>query len=327
MELVINTYGTAVSRDNEAFLVSNNDGQKRVPVSGVRSILIGKAALITSDAIQLAIENEIEVIFVDKAGNPFGRVWTAKYGSISTIRKGQLWFTYSSRAVDWIKDMIRKKIENQQALLLMMISYDESFGDEVHATIAKLETNRTKIKNLAGEQVADVAKVLRGLEGISSKIYFETLNLFLPEKYRFAQRSQHPATDEVNALLNYGYGVLYGKVEGALISAGIDPYIGILHRDEYNRPVLVYDVIEQYRVWVEYVVFALVIHKSISDDFFTKNSDGSCWLEAMGRRVLIQALNDFFDEVVEEKGVARSRLTQISLYAQNLAQIFKSFQK
>ena len=50
--------------------------------------------------------------------------------------------------------------------------------------------------------------------------------------------------DVANALLNYGYGLLYGKVESGLIKAGIDPYICVLHRDEYNRPVLVYNIIE-----------------------------------------------------------------------------------
>ena len=37
-----------------------------------------------------ARENEIEILFMDKSGKPVGRVWIPKYGSISTIRKGQL---------------------------------------------------------------------------------------------------------------------------------------------------------------------------------------------------------------------------------------------
>ena len=45
----------------------------------------------------------------------------------------------------------------------------------------------------------------------------------------------------------------------------------------------------------------------------------------LGRRVLIQSVNDYLDEVVEKNGVERSRLTQISLYAQNLAQVFKKY--
>lgn len=35
MDLVINTYGTSVSRDNEGFIIRNNDGNHRIPVNTV----------------------------------------------------------------------------------------------------------------------------------------------------------------------------------------------------------------------------------------------------------------------------------------------------
>ena len=113
-------------------------------------------------------------------------------------------------------------------------------------------------------------------------------------------------------------------IEGALIKAGIDPYIGILHRDDYNRPVLVYDVIEMYRIWVDYVVYTLLAQNVITEEFYSVREDGSYWLEALGRRVLIQSLNDYMDEIITMKGVTRSRLTHLSFYVQSLAQQFKN---
>lgn len=325
MELVLNTFGTSLSRDNESFVILAKEGKQRLPAEGITSIQISRGAQITSDAVLLAIEREIEVLFMDKSGQPLGRIWSPKYGSVSTIRKGQLSFTFTKDAVVWIKDIISRKIENQQALLLMMTPPSTEIERKVRRSIDRLEDYRTKIKNMEGEIVPDVAPSLRGWEGLASKIYFETLNLFLPEKYRFAGRSQHPATDITNALLNYGYGLLYGKIEGALIKAGIDPYIGVMHRDDYNRPVLVYDVIELYRVWVDYVVCSLLMQQVVTDEYYSVKEDGSYWLEALGRRVLIQSMNDYLDEVVVIKGISRSRLNQISLYAQDLAQRWKKY--
>lgn len=325
MELVLNTFGVALSRDNEGFVIIHNDEKQRIPTVGIKSIQISKGAQITSDAVLLAIENEIEILFMDRSGNPMGRVWSPKYGSISTIRKGQLNFTFTKDALNWIKDIICSKIGNQQALLLMMSDDDAMTNSLRDKAINRLEDYIGKIKKLDGEIVSDVASQLRGWEGISSKIYFETLNLFIPENLRFEARSQHPATDVLNAMLNYGYGLLYGKIEGALIKAGIDPYIGILHRDDYNRPVLVYDVIEKYRIWVDYVVYNLAIQNAITEDYYSIREDGSYWLEALGRRVLIQSMNDYLEEVIAQKGVSRSRMTQIQLYAQSLAQTFKNF--
>lgn len=326
MELILNTFGTSLNRDNEGFVITHKDGRQRIPVDGIKSIQISKGAQITSDAVILAVEHEIEVLFMDKSGMPIGRIWSPKYGSISTIRKGQLNFTFSKEALVWIKEVIRKKIENQQALLLMMQSDDAKICLQREKAIGRLEDYRAKIASVEGEIVSDVASQLRGWEGISSKIYFEALNWFIPEDYRFESRSQHPAMDVVNAFLNYGYGILYGKIEGALIKAGIDPYVGVLHRDDYNRPVLVYDVIELYRVWVDYVVYSLAAQQVVTDEFYSVRDDGSYWLEGLGRRILIQSLNDYLEEVIQVKGVSRSRLTQIQLYAQDLAQQFKRFE-
>lgn len=326
MELILNTFGTSLNRDNEGFVITHKDGRQRIPVDGIKSIQISRGAQITSDAVLLAIEHEIEVLFMDKTGMPIGRIWSPKYGSISTIRKGQLNFTFSKDALIWIKEIIRQKIENQQALLLMMKSNDQVIGAKCEKSISRLDDYRTKIASIDGEIVSDVSSQLRGWEGAASKIYFETLNLFIPEQYRFEMRTQHPAMDIVNALLNYGYGVLYGKIEGALIKAGIDPYIGVLHRDDYNRPVLVYDIIEIYRVWVDYVVYSLISQQIINEDYYSIRDDGSYWLENLGRRVLIQSLNDYLEEVITVKGNSRSRLTQIQLYSQNLAQKFKLFE-
>ena len=65
MELVLNTFGTSLNRDNEAFVVSNKKGRQRVPVDGVTSIQIGRGVQVTSDAVLLAIEHEIDVLFMD----------------------------------------------------------------------------------------------------------------------------------------------------------------------------------------------------------------------------------------------------------------------
>lgn len=325
MELILNTFGTSLSRENEAFLVIHKDGKQRLPAQGIKTIQISRGAQITSDAVILAIENEIEVLFMDKIGNPIGRIWSPKYGSVSTIRKGQLSFTFSKDAVGWIKEVIRQKIENQQALLLMMQAADSTQEQKVKKAIRRLEDYRTKIEAIEGEIVSDIAATLRGWEGIASNIYFETLNLFIPETSRFAKRSQHPATDIVNAMLNYGYGLLYARIESALIKAGIDPYVGVLHRDDYNRPVLVYDIIELFRVWVDFVVISLVAQNVVTDEYFSVKKDGSYWLEGLGRRVLIQSFNDYFDEIITQGGVARSRGYQLFLYAQELAQKFKKY--
>lgn len=326
MEIVLNTFGSSINRDNEGFVVTTQEGRQRIPVVNVSAIRIGKSAQITSDAVLLAIENEIEVFFMDKGGGVIGRIWSSRYGSVSTIRKGQLTFSKSKAAVEWIKQILSQKMDNQQAMLLMLLNVTSPHKSLVDTAVNHIEKLKSKISSVDGDSINDVASIIRGLEGSAAKIYFDTMNVFLPDEFKFQNRSQHPAMDVTNALLNYGYGILYGKIENSLIQAGIDPYIGVLHRDEYKRPVLVYDVIELYRIWVDYVVWSVLMQKAVTSDYYSVSSDGSCWLESLGRRVIIQSVTDYLDEIIKLNGVTRSRKTHIDLYAQNLAQIFKKYQ-
>ena len=326
MQLVLNTFGTMLNRDNEGFVVTQQQIKQRIPADDVQSICVSNGASVTSDAVLLAIEKEIEILFVNKHGYPQGRIWSPKFGSISTIRKGQLFFTQSKHAVRWICDVLVRKIANQEAVLLTMVDNNEQI-EQMKMPILRLQNFRNKISNIDADRLQDVSATLRAWEGNASKIYFESMNSFLPLHLRFSERSQHPAMDAFNACLNYGYGILYGKIEGALINAGIDPYIGILHRDDYSRPVLVYDVIELYRIWIDYVILRLACQNAITADCYSVKPDGSYWLEGLGRRIVIQSVNDYFEELIEMNGLSRTRQTHINLYAQELAQKFKQFNK
>ena len=323
MELIITTYNTLLSCSDGCFKVSNDGKEQKVSVKDVSAIHLSRGVQVTTDASMLAIENEIPVFFIERSGKPVGRIWSPKYGSISTIRKGQLLFSQSPYAVQWIKEELAQKISNQQAMLLMLPAQKSAKTNA--KAVARLEDYRIKIQNCEGSKLRDLAGDLRGWEGNASRIYFQELNRFLPEKYRFEVRSQHPAQDIANAFLNYGYGILYSRIESALIKAGIDPYIGIMHRDEYNRPVLVYDVIERFRVWVDYVVFNLLNQLEVDQNYYSVDEKGAYWLENLGRRVLVQSINEYLEEVVHSNSMPASRQTQIMMFANSLAKTFSNF--
>lgn len=332
MDLYVCSYGATLCRDNGRFAVDMSDGRHCVPVDAVDSIFIGRGVTVTADALFLAVESGVPVVMVERSGKPLGRVWSVRYGSISTIRKGQAIFAASPEGVKWVCQTLARKVEGQRAMLFMLPvpsaqrgGADPEIEQARQSAMTKLDTLCEKISKLEARRVADVAGKLRGWEGTASRLYFETVSRFLPPQYRFEQRSQHPAMDVANAMLNYAYGILYSMVEGAIIAAGADPYVGMLHRDDYGKPVLVYDAIEPFRVWADYVVFALLGQNVITDECYSVGSVGDCWLEPLGRRMLVQSMNDYMTDVIDYYGVRRSRAEHIRLFAQDLAQRFKSF--
>jgi CRISPR-associated protein Cas1 len=96
------------------------------------------------------------------------------------------------------------------------------------------------------------------------------------------------------AFLNYGYAILYNKVEKALLLAGIHPHIGLMHADGYQRKILVFDIIECFRNWIEKIVFKLFTGKKVSSGLMTYQTDEGLWLAEGGRRLMAEAVKHRF---------------------------------
>jgi CRISP-associated protein Cas1 len=287
----------------------------------VRSIHFHPATKLRYEVIVTAIAHNTDILFVDRKGFPVGRVWSHQFGSISTIRKNQLRFAQHLDAAEWVREVLLRKADGQNAVLHLLALLTEQALDD---TLQKMGMYRQKIAQYQIADLSDCFASFRGYEGSMSRAYFAGINAVLPPEYRFEKRSQHPAMDAFNCLLNYAYGMLYGQCESALIKAGLDPFIGILHRDEYNRPVLVYDFIELFRHWADYVVCHLCLQQVVVEEFF-EITTGQYWLEDLGKRILIQSMNDYLSEVVEVEGLSRSRQHHLDLEAQRLASHLKKY--
>ncbi|MCX6672934.1 MAG: CRISPR-associated endonuclease Cas1, partial [Methanothrix sp.] len=246
VQLVINSYGAYLRKSGNCFLVKREDKSFEVAVSKVSSILITTSAYITTDAIKLAVDNNIDIVFLDSYGEPYGRVWHPKLGSTTMIRRRQLEIYDTPDGLNLAKEWGQKKLDNQIELLVKLRKTREEKREELDGFIEEIERSKEQMKRLRGNIDARRQDML-GLEGRAARAYFDALSSVMPERYRFAGRSRNPAKDEFNALLNYGYGVLYSMVEKGCIIAGLDPYVGFLHTDSYNKMSLVFDIIEMFR--------------------------------------------------------------------------------
>ena len=299
MEIVINSRGSYIRKKNELFVIKNDNNKLEISAHKVKSILITTSAVISTDAIKLAVDNNIDLIFLDSHGNPYGRVWHSKFGSTSLIRRRQLEIISEPYGLELIKDWISEKINNQ-IQYLNKLKYSKPCRDQIQEKIKMLKLYKKNLSDLSG-YVIDNEKKIMGFEGICAKIYFKALNLILPAKFKFKKRSRHPAEDEFNCLLNYGYGILYSIVERACILSGLDPYIGILHADNYNKKSLVFDLIEIFRIHVDIIVVTLINLKMVKSSFFSKSS-GGIRLNIEGKKMLIHSFNEKFDKKVTYKG-------------------------
>lgn len=275
MELVINTRGSKISKSNECFLICVNDVREEISSKKVERILITTSANITTDALKLAVENNIDVIFLEYSGKPFARVWHSKLGSITTIRRNQLKLRELELGTELVKELIIQKLENQNKhLKKLKLNRSDKKIEIINKAIEIIDSHKNNISILKGDSIMMIREIIEGYEGHSARVYFETLSNLLAEKYSFDGRSKNPAKDEFNCMLNYAYGILYSRVETACIIAGLDPYIGIMHVDNYNRTSLVFDLIEIYIVYMDEIVFGLFSKRKVKNNMFDNVEDG-----------------------------------------------------
>lgn len=300
MQLVINTRGAYLKKNKNVFLVKNDDKTFEVSANKVDSILITTSATITTDAIKFAVENNIDIVFLDHFGDPYGRVWHSKLGSTVAIRRRQIEISDQPKGFKMATEWIETKIDNQISFLKDLKKNRPEKKDELAEYILNIETMKDRLTALDGT-LDQMRGTIMGFEGMSSRYYFDALSAITPEKWIFNGRSRNPAVDGFNCLLNYGYGVMYSMVEKGCIIAGLDPYVGFMHTDNYNKKSMVFDLIEMYRIYVDRTVVNLFSKRKINDNLFDAIPNGLT-LNKEGKAVLIQALNDTLDKSINYRG-------------------------
>jgi len=138
--------------------------------------------------------------------------------------------------------------------------------------------------------IHECRQTLLGYEGTAGRIYFSTLSMLLPPEAEFKKRSRGRGAGAFNQMLNYGYGVLYRKGLNLCAKARLAPYIGVMHTDNYNRPTLVYDLVEPFRADVEQAVFFLFSKRKVHSESHFETSEQGFMLSKEGKQLLVGAL-------------------------------------
>lgn len=313
MELNINTFGAYLHVKDQMFEIRQKVAgtlevkKQQIAAIKVTRIIMAMGCAVSTEAIRLAMTYNVDILFVEKDGQPIGRVWHSKLGSTTKIRKCQLLASMNQVGIATMKEWVSAKMLHQSDFIKDLKKHRPQHHDFLNAKTEKLQALTLSVQALEGATISDIADTLRGLEGTAGRLYFETLSYVLPKEAQFQGRSSRPAQDAFNAFLNYAYGILYGRVEKALIIAGLDPYLGFLHRDDYNQLSFVFYFIEPYRVYADTVVFRLFSGKKINQSHTELITNG-IGISKEGKELLVTSFLEFMDnDPIRYKGKNQCR--------------------
>jgi CRISP-associated protein Cas1 len=249
-DLIVADYGTFVGMKGRRLRV-NVPEQKPLdaPLMHLRSVqMLTRAATISAAAIAACCEHGIPIHFIDAVTGNYATVLSPHLTTVTTNRRCQMDAINTRRGVAIARQIGAGKVRSQLVNLRYLARRLEGdLAHEFHLSQLDLEDCAAHLETARAECLDDIRAELMGLEGRAGRVYWETLALLIPEAYPWPGRTGRHATDPVNSLLNYGYGILYGEVQNALTIAGLEPYIGLLHTDRPGKPSLTLDLIEEFR--------------------------------------------------------------------------------
>lgn len=318
MQLVLDTRGLSVSVRNRCFLLETERETRMIHPSRVSSILITMPCRISSPALILASRSEIPVIFCDGAGHPEARIWSPRFTGLSTLRRKQYVYTSNSVSMLWMLRIILNKTSGQLSNLLFLADRKPSLEPAVKRAVEDIR-RRTGTETGGDKFKGDLNRAgLLWIESYIAAKYWPLAGRAFDEPFCFVSRNKRGATDPFNICLNYLYGMLRNHTETAVLSMGLDPALGILHRDGYRMPSLVFDLMEPFRPMVDRLLFTALLKRDLSASV-TEETAGSIQLSREGRKKLIQMFNQGIDSRVKYQGKVTSIRNHVLSEAKALA--------
>ena len=214
-------------------------------------VIASRGVSFSSDLLEEFCEHGIRLSFLDYAGRPYAMLSSPTLTATVESRREQLKAFDDARGLDFARAVVRGKIRNQRHLLLYCGKYMRQSNPERHNAVGELAKRLRQLelqaRKVAGATIAEKRQELLGLEGAAGRLYWQGFKMIVEDKAEFMGRVHRGADDPLNALLNYGYGILYGHVWGAVAHAGLEPFAGFLHVDRPGKPSLILDLVEEFR--------------------------------------------------------------------------------
>ncbi|APB32957.1 CRISPR-associated Cas1 family protein [Gloeomargarita lithophora Alchichica-D10] len=252
-----------------------------VPLPTLQQVLIFGYAQMTTQAIRACLVREIPIAYLSQTGYCYGRVMPLARGYRGLAQRQQ------AMAEQWrlqtAQQIVRAKLLNSRVLLMRQLR-------ETPTASGAMVVN--SLSHLAARALqTDRLEPLLGIEGIGAALYFPELgNCLRQEGFILLTRTRRPPTNPVNALLSFGYSVLWNHLFTLIELQDLHPYEGCLHRGNRQHAALVSDLLEEFRApIIDSLMLSLINRRILDADQDFMYEKGGCFLNETGRKKFLKS--------------------------------------
>ena len=166
-------------------------------------------------------------------------------------------------------------------------------------------------------QAGDLNEV-RGYEGSTAKKIYQRLNDYIDDTSFHIVKRDRKNPDRINSLLNFGYYLLFSRINATVRAAGLNPYLGFLHNPEDNYESFVCDIEELFRPRINRLVIRLINLKAITKEDFTETERGFYL-----KKEAVKSFLNQYEAEMERKNTKNTLSLKESIYVQTA--IFKNY--
>lgn len=251
-EIVVSTHGAFVGKTGNRLVVKLN--RKIIltqQLDKLKNVVVAtNGVTLSSDLIRECSSRKISIVFTESHGPPYAMVHTPSHPH-ARLGLAQLEAIQNGQGLKIAKRIVIGKIRNQLNLIKFYgrsRKNDIGFQEGLDAMESEIDGLVNDAKKFAGGLEYDMVRDrLFSVEGRAASAYWGMARQLLPDDVEFPGRRHKGASDLVNSLLNYGYGILYARVWQAVAFAGLNPHLSFLHASQTAKPSLVFDLIEEFR--------------------------------------------------------------------------------
>ncbi len=224
--------------------------EDEVPFFQIGEIIVPlRGVTLSSEMMAESAERGIQVSFLSRTGKPYALLSSPMLTATVATRREQLRAFDDERGATVCRSIVAAKLRNQAGLLTYFAksTKDTARRERMLSAVSTLRKARHEARCTKGASCEAVRGILMGIEGAGARAYWDGVSALCAGRVEFAGRKQQGDIGPLNGVLNYGYGILYSRVWGAALNAGLDPFAGFLHTDRPGKPSLVLDLVEDLR--------------------------------------------------------------------------------
>lgn len=256
--------GTYLRKDGESLLIMRgNEAVGRVPLEGLEQLVLVGSSL-SGAVVQELVRRRVETVLLSPWGHFRGRLVVDEHKHVARRKAQYLAFSDPGQAVRIARLVVEAKLKNGARFLSRRAG---EYG------LKGLRDTAAQMMGLARMvAVEENMEMVRGLEGRGAHLYFGVFkDLVRVPGFDFSGRTKRPPRDPINALLSFVYTLLTNEVLTAVKIVGLDPYLGTLHTEEYGRPSLACDLVEEWRTHLgDRLVLGLINRRVVTPEDFVQ---------------------------------------------------------